>query len=224
MPAFVEGRILYDQGKYEEALPAFEEAVAAAQEARRDADPGAALLCRRDADAARSAAGGRSGIPERSCGAFRRTSAPGQPSRRCITRRDSRTPRTPPSPTCCARHPRRRPTRSPRACGPRSASPARRRRSAPKRGARFPKAARPPRRTTNKDWTSGCWAPRLRARSQEPEARSPVLLRTGNPPPRGRCGHQRVAPPNATGYALMVVLYRLVTMLPVAVPNVGPGV
>ena len=24
MPAFVEGRILYDEGKYEEALPAFE--------------------------------------------------------------------------------------------------------------------------------------------------------------------------------------------------------
>ena len=31
MPAFVQGRILYDQGKYEEALPAFEEAVAAAR-------------------------------------------------------------------------------------------------------------------------------------------------------------------------------------------------
>ena len=38
MPAFVEGRILYDEGKYEEALPAFEEAVAAARE------PGAAPI------------------------------------------------------------------------------------------------------------------------------------------------------------------------------------
>jgi tetratricopeptide (TPR) repeat protein len=38
MPAFVEGRILYDEGRYEEALPAFEEAVAAARE------PGAAPI------------------------------------------------------------------------------------------------------------------------------------------------------------------------------------
>ena len=113
------------------------------EEARRDADPGAALLCRRDADAARTAAGGRSGIPERSCGAFRRTSAPGQRSRRCITRRDSRTPRTAAitdmlraAPTPEYLHDRRAPVDLVRPAR------ARRRRSAPKRGARFPKAAR----------------------------------------------------------------------------------
>ena len=144
MPAFVEGRILYDEGKYEEALPAFEEAVAAARKPGATPIPELHFYAGETLMRLETAAGGRSGIPERSCSAFRRTSAPGQPSRRSITRRDSWTPRTAPSPTCSARHPRRRPTPSPRACGPHSASPARRRRSAPKHGARSPKAARAP--------------------------------------------------------------------------------
>ena len=123
MPAFVEGRILYDEGKYEEALPAFEEAVAAARKPGATPIPELHFYAGETLMRLERQRGGRSGIPERA--APLSAERPRQGSARDALSCDGTARRRgqAPSPTCCARHPRRRPTRSPRACGPHSASP-----------------------------------------------------------------------------------------------------
>ena len=149
MPAFVEGRILYDQGKYEEALPAFEEAVAAARKPGATPIPelhfyaGDTLLrLERHAEAEAEFVNELRRFPQnvRARAALATLyHATGQ-ARRGGHRHHRHAPR---GPYAGDLHHRRAPVDLVRP------DRARRRRSAPKRGARSPTAARAPPRTTN---------------------------------------------------------------------------
>ena len=74
--AYIDGRLLYDQGKYAEALPLFEQAIAELKKAGALQIAGAALLHGRHARAARALSRGGDGVPRRSCSTSRRTRAP----------------------------------------------------------------------------------------------------------------------------------------------------
>lgn len=62
LPAYVDARLLYEQGKYADALPGFEEAIAELKKPGNAADQRAALSCRRHAGAAGALPGGGNGV------------------------------------------------------------------------------------------------------------------------------------------------------------------
>ena len=113
LPAYVDARLLYDQGKYEAALPLFFEAVADLKKPGA-ADCGAALLRRRHARAAGTLYRGRNGVPRGAQVTSRRTSARAAGWRWCIRRANSPTRRPACSATCSSSRPRRTAMRSPR--------------------------------------------------------------------------------------------------------------
>ena len=96
LPIYIDARLLYDQGKYADALPGFLTGDRRAEEVGHAADQRAALLHRRHAGAPRALSRGGAGVHRGAASTSRRTSARAA-GWRCSTRRA--TSRTPP-PRC----------------------------------------------------------------------------------------------------------------------------